>query len=220
MFLVDLTSTFVQSKKIVCVGRNYEMHVKELGNDVPSVPVFFLKPTTAYITRDEKIITPPGCVDLQHEVELGLIISKTGKNIAEDKAMDWIQGYTLALDMTARDEQRKAKNAGVPWTLAKMFDTSCPVGEFISKDKISDPHALDIWLSVNGVKRQRSNTKYFIFRIPQILSYVSQFITLEPGDLVLTGTPEGVGRVVSGDIIQAGLVQMGEEITKIEFHVK
>jgi len=119
--MCDFNQFWKHSKKIVCVGRNYAKHVKELGNEMPEKPIFFIKPTTAYITSGEKIVTPPGCVDLQHEVELGIVIGKHGKNIPEERAMEWIQGYVLALDMTARDEQRKAKAAGVPWTLAKIF---------------------------------------------------------------------------------------------------
>jgi len=218
--MCDFNQFWKHSKKIVCVGRNYAEHVKELGNKMPERPIFFLKPTTAYITSGEKIVPPPGCTDLQHEVELGIVIGQHGKNIPEDSAMDWIQGYTLALDMTARDEQRKAKDAGVPWTLAKMFDTSCPVGDFIPREKVSDPHSLGIWLEVNGVEKQRSNTEHFIFRIPKLLSFVSQFITLEPGDLVLTGTPEGVSRVQSGDVIKAGLSQGGNPLTEIQFAVQ
>jgi len=218
--MCDFNQFWKHSKKIVCVGRNYAKHVKELGNEMPEKPIFFIKPTTAYITSGEKIVTPPGCVDLQHEVELGIVIGKHGKNIPEERAMEWIQGYVLALDMTARDEQRKAKAAGVPWTLAKMFDTSCPVGPFVPKDNVKQPHNLDIWLEVNGASRQQSNTKHFIFRIERLLSYVSQFITLEPGDLVLTGTPEGVSRVESGDIIKAGLAADGNTITTIQFQVQ
>eukprot|EP00088_Acartia_fossae_P012998 TRINITY_DN16731_c0_g1_i1.p1 TRINITY_DN16731_c0_g1~~TRINITY_DN16731_c0_g1_i1.p1 ORF type:complete len:219 (+),score=27.71 TRINITY_DN16731_c0_g1_i1:31-687(+) len=213
------TEFWKHSKKIVCVGRNYAEHVKELGNDLPKKPIFFLKPTTAYIRSGEKIVTPPECEDLQHEIELGIVIKKVGKNIAESEAMDFVEGYALALDMTARDEQRAAKEARVPWTLAKMFDTSCPVGDFIPKEKVIDPHNLDIWLSVNGDMKQDSNTRHFIFRIPRLLSHVSKYITLEPGDLVLTGSPAGVSRVLPGDILKGGLKQNGEDLTSIEFIV-
>uniref|UniRef100_A0A0B7BE01 Oxaloacetate tautomerase FAHD1, mitochondrial n=1 Tax=Arion vulgaris TaxID=1028688 RepID=A0A0B7BE01_9EUPU len=203
-------------KKIVCVGRNYREHAAELGNAVPSKPILFLKPTTAYITEGQAIKIPKGCNDLNHEVELGIVIGTRAKNVKESEALKYVGGYALGLDMTARDWQSDAKNNGHPWSLAKGFDTSCPVSAFIEKEKIPDPGNIDIWLKVNGEIRQSGNTKDMIFSVEHIISYTSQFFTLEPGDLLLTGTPSGVSKLSPGDVIQAGL----GDLVKIQFKVE
>uniref|UniRef100_T1J8U2 oxaloacetate tautomerase n=1 Tax=Strigamia maritima TaxID=126957 RepID=T1J8U2_STRMM len=148
---------------------------------------------------------PRGCVNLQHEVELGIVISKKATDISENQAMDFVAGYVLALDMTARDFQNKAKEEGNPWIFAKGFDTSCPISKFIDKDKIADPHNLNLWCKVNGQMRQDGNTKDMMFKIPFIISYISSYFTLEPCDVVLTGTPKGVSGVKPGDKIECGL---------------
>ncbi|XP_022091480.1 acylpyruvase FAHD1, mitochondrial-like [Acanthaster planci] len=199
-------SRFVETgRKIICVGRNYAAHAAELGNVLPAEPIIFLKPTTAFITEGKPIRAPPGCSNLHHEVELGVVVSRPGSSIPESVAMDHVGGYALALDMTARDLQDEAKRKGAPWTLAKMFDTSCPVSAFLDRSEVTDPHDLRLWLAVNGETRQDGNTKDMIFKIPALLSYISHYITLQEGDLVLTGTPSGVGPVKSGDVITCGL---------------
>ncbi|RWS06817.1 acylpyruvase FAHD1: mitochondrial-like isoform X2 [Dinothrombium tinctorium] len=203
------------SRKIVAVGKNYAAHIKEMGSEVPSKPVFFLKPATAYVTEGNPIKIPKGCTELHHEVELGVIIGRKACDVEEKDAMDYVGGYTVALDMTARDWQLDAKSAGLPWSLAKGFDTSCPVGQFIPKEQISDINSLPLWCKVNGQMRQNGNTKDMILKVPFIVSYASNFFTLEPGDLVLTGTPSGVGQVKAGDCIEAGL----GDIVKIKFDV-
>ncbi|XP_022707097.1 acylpyruvase FAHD1, mitochondrial-like isoform X2 [Varroa jacobsoni] len=193
-------------RKIVCVGRNYAAHAKELNNTVGETPLIFLKPPTAYLMQGNgNIEPPPGCLELHHEVELGVLIERPGKNIPEGEAMQHVGGYTLCLDMTARDVQTKLKSQGAPWELAKAFDTSCPVGDFVPKESIVDPHNLNLWCKVNGIMRQKGNTKDMLFKIPQIVAYVSRYFTLEVGDLILTGTPQGVGPVKSGDTIEAGM---------------
>lgn len=142
-------------KKIICVGRNYAAHAKELGNAVPDdKPLIFLKPATAYITQGKHIQLPPDCKELHHEIELGVVIEKPGKNIPQTSALDHVGGYVLCLDMTARDIQNKLKAKGAPWELAKAFDTSCPVGEFIPKDKVPEPENVQLWCKVNGQQRQ------------------------------------------------------------------
>ena len=148
---------------------------------------------------------PPGCDELHHEVELGVVISKTGASIAESNAMDYVGGYALALDMTARDLQNKAKKLGQPWTLAKGFDTALPVGRFISKTEIPQPDNVHLWLKVDGELKQDGNTQDMIFTIPYLISYISQSMTLEEGDFILTGTPEGVSEVKPGQTIACGL---------------
>uniref|UniRef100_A0AC35FKT2 Fumarylacetoacetase-like C-terminal domain-containing protein n=1 Tax=Panagrolaimus sp. PS1159 TaxID=55785 RepID=A0AC35FKT2_9BILA len=192
-------------RKIVCVGRNYKDHALELGNPIPKKPMIFLKSTNSYVAEGNQIVIPPGCQNLHQEVELGVVIGKQAKNIKKDAAWDYIAGYTVALDMTARDFQDEAKKAGAPWFLSKSFDTSCPVANFIDKSKISDPHDLELYCLINGQEKQREKTNKMIFDIPTLISYVTQFATLEPGDLLLTGTPAGVCRVQSGDTIEFGL---------------
>ncbi|KAJ8036558.1 Acylpyruvase FAHD1, mitochondrial [Holothuria leucospilota] len=200
-------------KKIICIARNYLDHAKELGNAVPSEPVFFLKPTTAFLLPGSgSIKIPPGCSNIHFEVELGLVINQRGSDIPESSAFDFIGGYTLALDMTARDLQEKAKQKGHPWTIAKGFDTSCPISDFIPKDAIKNPQDVHLWLRVNEETqlRQDGNTRDMIFKIPTIISYISKYMTLEEGDLILTGTPSGVGAVNSGDTITAGLAELAQ----------
>ncbi|CAL1538342.1 unnamed protein product [Lymnaea stagnalis] len=192
-------------KKIICVGRNYREHAAELGNPIPSKPILFLKPTSAYITEGQMIKIPLGCSDLNHEVELGVVIGIRASKIKQEEAMKYVGGFALGLDMTARDWQSEAKKNGHPWCLAKGFDTSCPVSAFIDKEKIPNPNNVDIWLKVNGETRQSGNTKDMIFSVEHLISYASQYFTLEPGDLLLTGTPSGVSKLNLGDVIQAGL---------------
>lgn len=175
-----------------------------------------MKPTTSYIKEGQSIIIPAGCNEMHHEVELGVVIGSPGKKIPQNVAMEHVAGYVLALDMTARDWQSKAKSKGWPWVMAKGFDTSCPVGDFIPKERITNPHSLDIWLKINGNEKQKGNTSDMIFSIPLLISHISQHISLEPGDLILTGTPEGVGPVSKGDIITCGL---GESITSLKIVV-
>ncbi|KAH3789980.1 acylpyruvase FAHD1, mitochondrial-like [Dreissena polymorpha] len=192
-------------RKIVAVGRNYRAHALELGNQVPTKPILFLKPTSSYITEGEKIKIPVGCSSLHHEVELGIVIGKPGSRISEQEAMNHVAGYVLALDMTARDFQDEAKKKGQPWSLAKGFDTSCPVSSFIEKKSLTAPENTRLWLKVNDAIKQDGNTKDMIFSIPFLVSYISTYFKLEEGDVILTGTPEGVGPVCEGDVIQAGL---------------
>ena len=148
---------------------------------------------------------PPGSRVLHHEVELGVVIGKDGTDIAESDAMGHIGGYLLALDMTAKDLQDIAKDNHHPWTLSKSWNTSCPVSDFIPKDRIPNPADLDLWLKVNGVLKQKGNTKDMTFNVPYLISFLSRYFTLEEGDVILTGTPSGVGPVTNGDEIQAGL---------------
>ncbi|XP_064630689.1 acylpyruvase FAHD1, mitochondrial-like [Lineus longissimus] len=200
-------------KKIVAVGRNFSEHAAELGNAIPTEPIIFLKPTSAYVTEGNLIKIPKNCQELHHEVELGLVIGKMGANIPAENAMDYIGGYALALDMTNRGHQTQLKKKGQPWSLAKGFDTSCPISDFVPKEKIPDPGAIQLWCKVNNAMRQDGNTKDMIFTIPNLISFISEYFTLEPGDLILTGTPAGVGPVKSGDTIEAGL----ENVVRMSF---
>lgn len=159
---------------------------------------------------------PKDADEIHHEVELGIVIGKEGKAIPESQVLDHIGGYILALDMTDRVAQQKAKKAGLPWSIAKGFDTSCPVSEFIPKDKIADPQNVDLWLKVNGEMRQTGNTKDMIFPIPFLVNWISHRFTLDVGDVILTGTPSGVGPVKDGDVIDCGL----GDLAKMTFNVK
>lgn len=160
---------------------------------------------------------PKNAVELHHEVELGVVISKVCKSVSPSDVMDRVAGFTLALDMTDRAKQTELKNKGLPWSVAKGFDTSCPVGDFVEKSDVGkDIQSLGIWLKVNGEIKQDGNTKDMLFSVVDLISYISDIFTLEPGDLVLTGTPSGVGPVRPGDVITAGI----DGLPGIEFKVQ
>jgi acylpyruvate hydrolase len=192
--------------KILCLGRNYAEHAREMKAEIPTTPVIFLKPPTAIIGPGEDICIPPISRSMHHEVELVVAIGKRGKQIARHDAYDYVLGYGVGLDMTLRDIQTEAKKRGEPWTVAKGFDTSAPLSVILPKEKIADPHDLQLRCTVNGVVRQEGSTRDMIFRIDHIVSYLSSLFTLEPGDLIFTGTPEGVGEVKHGDTVAAELV--------------
>lgn len=195
--------------KILCLGQNYARHAEEMGANPPRVPIIFLKPSSAIIENGAQIVLPRISADVQHEVELTVLIGKRAKNISQEAAYEFVEGYGVGLDMTMRDVQREAKNAGNPWAVAKGFDTSAPLSAFVPKANVGDPHSLEIALSVNGQRRQHSNTSDMIFKIDFIVSYLSSIFTLEEGDVIYTGTPEGVGKVVAGDVIEAEIRGVG-----------
>src|SRR3972149_1260179 len=185
--------------KIVCVGRNYAEHAKELGNEIPDKPVIFLKPTSALIHSGEKIINPTFSQNMHHEVELVLLIGKKIKNANKSEGEDSIIGYGVGLDMTLRDLQNELRKAGNPWTIAKCFDTSAVVSDFVFKSEYKLTLDEEISLSVNGQIRQKEKLNKMLFRPSEIVEYISSLLTLEEGDLVFTGTPAGVGKVGVGD---------------------
>jgi acylpyruvate hydrolase len=205
--------------KIVGVGRNYAAHAKELGNALPSEPLLFLKPTSSYVREGMAIEIPHPCTALDHEVELGVVIGKKGRDIPQHAAMDHISGYALALDMTARELQAVAKQKGLPWTLAKGYDTFTPIGNFIPKTKVPSCDDLELWLEVDGKLRQKGNTKDMIFSIPVLISYISSIMTLNEGDVILTGTPSGVGPVKAGQKITAGITGLVEMSFDVKLRV-
>ena len=196
--------------KILCLGQNYADHAREMGSSAPSSPIIFLKPSTAIIENGQPIILPEMSQDVHHEVELTVLLGKTGKNIPRSNAFNFVDGYGVGLDMTMRDRQKEAKTAGNPWSIAKGFDTSAPLSPFVPKSVVADPHNLEITLYVNGKLRQNSNTSLMIFKIDYIISFLSTIFTLEAGDVIYTGTPEGVGKVSSGDRIEARIAGVGE----------
>ncbi|MBI4535774.1 MAG: fumarylacetoacetate hydrolase family protein [Ignavibacteriae bacterium] len=195
--------------KILCLGRNYIEHAREMNSPKPARPIVFLKPSTALLQDGGRVCAPTFSRELHHEVEMVVVIGKDGRNISASRAMDFVGGYAVGLDMTLRDVQSEAKEHGLPWSVAKGFDTSAPVSYAMEQDKVTDPHNLTLSLKVNGKVRQHSNTKHMIFRIEDVISYVSSIFTLEVGDLIFTGTPEGVGPVVSGDQLEAELECVG-----------
>jgi 2-keto-4-pentenoate hydratase/2-oxohepta-3-ene-1,7-dioic acid hydratase in catechol pathway len=189
--------------KIICLGRNYIEHAKEMRAEIPTEPVLFLKPASAILEPGGKIMIPPFSRELHHEVELVALISQGGARIPLSEAMAHIGGYAVGLDMTLRDVQAEAKKKGLPWSVSKGFDTSAPLSTFVTPESISDPHNLAISLAVNGSIRQHSSTANMIFKLDTVVAYISSIFTLEPGDLIFTGTPEGVGPVNPGDTITA-----------------
>jgi 5-carboxymethyl-2-hydroxymuconate isomerase len=199
----------MRAGKIICLGRNYLDHAKEMHAEVPTTPILFLKPPSALLEDGGVIRIPSFSNDMHHEVEMVVLIGLGGTDISAAQAMDHVGGYAIGLDMTLRDVQAEAKKKGLPWTVAKGFDTSAPVGKFVPKSAVQDPHHLDIRLSVNGTVRQQSNTCNMIFSIEAMIAYISSVFTLEPGDLVFTGTPEGVGPVQPGDVLTAELQHVG-----------
>ncbi|MCK4849096.1 MAG: fumarylacetoacetate hydrolase family protein [Candidatus Heimdallarchaeota archaeon] len=199
--------------KIICLAKNYSAHAVEMGvlpQELPKTPSLFLKPPSSLIGPNENIIIPPQTNEVHHEVELAVIIGKRGKNISLKDAYDYIFGYTILLDITARDLQSNAKQKGRPWSVAKGFDTFCPIGPVITtKDEVPNPQSLGIELSVNKELRQQGNTRDMLFKIDQIIHYCSSVFTLEPGDIIATGTPEGVGMFDHGDILHASIEKLG-----------
>ena len=199
--------------KIMCLAKNYAAHAKEMGvqpKDLPKLPSVFLKPPSALVGSGENIIIPPQTQEVHHEVELAVIIGRRGKNIPVGAAMEYLFGYSILLDITARDLQSAAKHAGRPWFASKGFDTFAPMGPMIvTTEDILDPHNLDLELKVNGVIKQSGNTRDMIFKISEIIHFCSTISTLEPGDVIATGTPEGVGEFQRGDQIEARISSIG-----------
>ncbi len=189
--------------KIVCVGRNYVAHAKELGNEVPTKPVLFLKPSSALIYSGGKIEHPKFSQDMHHEVELVLLIGKTIKNASAEEAGNAICAYGIGLDMTLRDVQSELKKNGQPWTLAKCFDNSAVISDFVSKEDFELTLDEEILLKVNNEVRQKEKLNLMIFSPVKIVEYISSVMTLEEGDLIYTGTPAGVSKVVVGDKLHA-----------------
>ena len=195
--------------KILCIGRNYAEHIRELGNETPAAPVIFMKPASSVIGDGGTIVIPSYSSDCHHEAELALLIGKEGKNIPKELALEHIAGYGVAIDLTLRDVQAEQKKKGLPWEIAKGFDTACPLSGFIPADRVRDPQALQIMLYVNGAVRQDGATSLMIHSVAAIVSHMSSIFTLEPGDVILTGTPAGVGPLKSGDDVVAEISGVG-----------
>ena len=195
--------------KIVAVARNYRAHAEEMRADVPAEPSFFLKPPSSLLPHKGEVILPKTSTRVDHEVELAVIMKTGARKIAPVNVKESILGFTVMVDVTARDIQSKAKQAGMPWTIAKGFDTFAPIGPRIVSAGALDERNLEIWLKINGEDRQRGNTDQMIFTVEQLVSFISRVMTLEPMDIIATGTPAGVGPMQDGDMIEAGIEGIG-----------
>lgn len=202
--------------KIIAIGRNYSEHAKELGNLVPKETVFFMKPETAIIRNNQDFYYPDFSTDLHYETEFVVKINQVGKNIQEKFAYRYYDEVTVGIDFTARDLQRKCKEEGLPWEVAKAFDGSAPIGKFLPKEKFENINNINFSLKLNGENRQQGNTGEMIFSIDKLIAYVSRFVTLKIGDLLFTGTPAGVGAVKIGDHLQSFI----EDELLLDFYVK
>jgi acylpyruvate hydrolase len=202
--------------KILCIGKNYAEHVKEMKSALPSEPVYFLKPDTALVKDGAPFYIPDFSSELHHEVEIVLKINKNGKNIEESFAHRYFDEITIGIDFTARDIQAKCKEKGLPWEPAKAFDHSAPIGKFVTKTNFPALDHIDFRLDINGKTVQKGNTKDMIFTYAKCIAHVSKFHTLKQGDLLFTGTPEGVGPVKRGDKLEAYI----ENQKLLEFEVR
>ncbi|KAH9618723.1 hypothetical protein KSS87_005475 [Heliosperma pusillum] len=192
--------------KIVGVGRNYhDATSRDQPDSLPKEPVLFLKPTSSYLANGGTIEVPASMEHLWYEAELAVVIGKKARDVSESDALDYVAGYALGLDMTAKELQAIIKASGLPWMGAKAGDTFAPISAMIPKSAVPDPHNLELWLEVDGVLRQKGSTKDMIFTIPFLISHISCFMTLMEGDVILTGTPEGIGPVKPGQKITAGI---------------
>ena len=188
--------------KIICIGRNYGAHARELGNAMPEEPVFFLKPSTALLLPGSPIRLPAFSTDVQHELEVVFRVAQGGSAIPEAQALSHLDAYTLGLDLTARDVQNEQKAKGLPWEKAKAWDGSAPISDqWVALDAATDLSDIRFELERNGTTVQQGNTADMLFPVSRLVAYVSKFITFEPGDLLFTGTPEGVGPITSGDLL-------------------
>lgn len=191
--------------KIICIGRNYQQHLNELGNNVPEEPVFFMKPDSAILNNNKPFFIPDFTKEVHHELELVIKINRLGKHINKKFAHRYYNEVGLGIDFTARDIQQQNIQQGLPWEKAKAFDGSAPLGKFIPVERFVNIQDLNFKLLVNGECRQRGNTNQMIFTIDEIIAYVSRFLTLKIGDLIFTGTPAGVASVVINDRLEGFL---------------
>ncbi|MBN2520387.1 MAG: fumarylacetoacetate hydrolase family protein [Bacteroidales bacterium] len=202
--------------KIICIGRNYIRHAQELNHEIPDKPVFFLKPDTALVKNNKPFFYPDFSKEIHHEIELVIQINRLGKNIDEKFAHRYYDKIGLGIDFTARDLQREHINKGLPWEISKAFDYSAPISEFVAINNYKEKGNIEFCLKINNQIVQKGNTKDMIFSFDEVISYVSHFMTLKIGDLIFTGTPEGVDPVKIGDHLQAFL----EDDILMDFYIK
>ena len=202
-------------RRVYCVGRNYAAHAREMGGDLREQPSFFTKPTDALLTGGADLPYPPGTNDLHHEMELVAAIGTGGADIAPEAALGHVWGYAAGLDMTRRDLQQQLRKEGKTWDMGKGFDHSAPIGELAPAARIGHPADGRLTLAVNGQTRQDSDLANMIWSLPEIIAHLSRLIRLAPGDLIFTGTPEGVGAVRRGDVLEGRIAGVGEVRTRI-----
>jgi 5-carboxymethyl-2-hydroxymuconate isomerase len=210
MHVIRLNGEDVSVGKIIGIGRNYVAHARELGNPMPDAPILFMKPPTAILGNGDVVRIPAYSQDCHHEVELAVLIGTGGKDIPEHQALGHVAGYGVALDLTLRDVQTVQKENGLPWEIAKGFDTSCPLSDFTAAKNIQDPQALELQLKINGELRQTGTTADMQRTVACLIAVSSTYFTLERGDILLTGTPEGVGPIKSGDRLEAEIRGVGQ----------
>jgi acylpyruvate hydrolase len=201
--------TEIEAGKIICLAQNYPKHAAEMKSTLPALPYFFLKPGTVLINSDEPIVLPNLSREVHHEVELAVIIGKEGKNIPEEQAMSHILGYAVFLDLTARDIQSEGKKTSRPFGISKSFDTFGPISTVTPADRIADPMDLTLHLEVNGEVRQHSSTGLMLYGVKHLITFLSKVMTLEPGDIIATGTPHGVSEIKEGDSVYANIDGVG-----------
>ena len=205
----------LRPSKIIALAKNYAEHAREMGMEVPEKPIIFLKPPSSLIGPGEPIILPRMSKRVDHEVELAVIMGKKAKRVPKEKAMDYVLGYTILLDITARDLQAEAIERGLPWSIAKGFDTFAPVGPRVVDRRELNIDDLEIGLKVNGKIRQLGRTSQMLFKVPELIEYISSVMTLKPGDIIATGTPPGIGPLRHGDKVEAWI----EGIGTVDFEV-
>ncbi len=211
---IRLGSPIVRPSKIVCVGLNYAKHAKEAGMEIPKEPVLFFKATSAIVGPNDDLMIPKGSLKTDWEVELGVVIGKTASYVSEENALDYVAGYVLHNDYSEREFQLEKEGQ---WVKGKSCDTFAPLGPFLAtKDEIKNPNNLKLWLKLNGEMMQNDSTSDFVFNIQEVVSYISQYMTLLPGDVISTGTPFGVGLgldpqryLKAGDIVELGIEGLG-----------
>jgi 2-keto-4-pentenoate hydratase/2-oxohepta-3-ene-1,7-dioic acid hydratase in catechol pathway len=191
--------------KVVCVGRNYAEHAKELGNEIPDAPILFIKPATSVVSLENGFSIPQDQGSVHHEAEIALLISKQAKNIPADNAWDFASHVSVALDLTLRDVQSQLKEKSHPWEIAKGFDGACPLGKWVAVSELSNKECIAIELYKNGEQKQQGDSTQMITSVPDLIAYISTIFTLQPGDVILTGTPAGVGPLTNGDQLKAVL---------------
>jgi len=204
-------SPIARPQKILCIGRNYRGHADELKNPLPKEPIFFGKSPSALIAHEEAVRLPRDHGRIDHEAELAVVVGKSGAHIPPAEALEYVAGYTILNDVTARELQKRDTAAGLPWFRAKNFDTFCPVGPYlVPRSCVPDPQALEVQLTLNGQIKQKGSTSDMVFPVSELVSYVSRFCTLQPGDFIATGTPEGVGPLQPGDHMVTSINGFGE----------
>ncbi len=201
--------------KIICIGWNYRSHLTETEAQLPTEPIVFLKSPGCLIRDGENIVIPEGISNVQHEVELAVIFGKDGKNIPKDEALSYISEIAAFNDITARDLQNQARNEGNPWTISKSIDTFGAISDPVSIDSVENVSDLRMELTVNGEIKQVGRTSLMVFPLPELIAYVSKYMKIEKGDILITGTPEGVGELLPGDVVCASIDGIGKVTNKV-----